>query len=239
MLYLISDIHGDVMSFRKMLKKISFDPAVDHMIVMGDIFDWNDEGISLLEFMSDYLVDGSMQLIKGNHELFAQMYIEGSMSEIQWIIFGGGGTIRDIKKLNVDDQMKLHGFLAHLPHYTEIHSPKYGVCVVTHPGIHCGSYIRNADRTINITESITNAVRRDEYRFLISPDIHNVPFSDKKAFDRYVFCGHVTTNRLNEDHSYNAYVTPYYMDLDCGNGERNRGGKLACYCVDENSAIYV
>lgn len=180
MLYLISDIHGDVMSFRKMLKKISFDPAVDHMIVMGDIFDWNDEGISLLEFMSDYLVGGSMQLIKGNHELFAQMYIEGSMSERQWIIFGGGGTVRDIKKLNVDDQMKLHGFLAHLSHYTEIHSPKYGVCVVTHPGIHCGSYIRNADRTINIAESITNAVGRDEYRFLISPDIHNVPFSDKK-----------------------------------------------------------
>lgn len=239
MLYLISDIHGDVMSFRKMLKKISFDPAVDHMIVMEDIFDWNDEGISLLEFMSDYLVGGSMQLIKGNHELFAQMYIEGSMSERQWIIFGGGGTVRDIKKLNVDDQMKLHGFLAHLSHYTEIHSPKYGVCVVTHPGIHCGSYIRNADRTINIAESITNAVGRDEYRFLISSDIHNVPFSDKKAFDRYVFCGHVTTNRLNEDHSYNVYVTPYYMDLDCGNGERNRGGKLACYCVDENSAIYV
>ena len=46
---------------------------------------------------------------------------------------------------------------------------------------------------------------RDEYRFLITPDIHNVPFSDKKAFDRYVFCGHVTTNRLNEDHSYNDY----------------------------------
>ena len=86
MLYLISDIHGDVTSFRKMLKKISFDPATDQMIVMGDIFDWNDEGISLLEFMSDYLVDGSMQLIKGNHELFAQMYIEGSMSERQWII---------------------------------------------------------------------------------------------------------------------------------------------------------
>ena len=105
MLYLISDIHGDVISFRKMLKKIGFEPAVDHMIVMGDIFDWNDEGIPLLEFMSDYLVDGSMQLIKGNHELFAQMYIEGSMSERQWIIFGGGGTVRDIKRLNVDDQM--------------------------------------------------------------------------------------------------------------------------------------
>ena len=41
MLYLISDIHGDVTSFRKMLKKISFDPATDQMIVMGDIFDWN------------------------------------------------------------------------------------------------------------------------------------------------------------------------------------------------------
>ena len=109
MLYLISDIHGDVISFKKMLKNISFDPATDQMIVMGDIFDWNDEGIPLLEFMSDYLVDGSMQLIKGNHELFAQMYIEGNMSERQWIIFGGGGTVRAIKRLNVDGQMKLHG----------------------------------------------------------------------------------------------------------------------------------
>lgn len=239
MLYLISDIHGDVISFRKMLKKISYDPTMDHMIVMGDIFDWNDEGIPLLDFMSDYLVDGSMQLIKGNHELFAQMYIEGSMSERQWIIFGGGGTLRDILRLTVDEQMKLHSFLVHLPHYTEIVSPKYGESIVTHSGIHCGSYIRNSDKTINIVRSIENAAKRDEYRLLISNDIHNVPFSDKKAFDRYVFCGHVTTSRLNEDHSYNAYVTPYYMDLDCGNGERNRGGKLACYCVDDDAVMYV
>lgn len=239
MLYLISDIHGDVMSFRKMLKKISFDPAVDHMIVMGDIFDWNDEGISLLEFMSDYLVDGSMQLIKGNHELFAQMYIEGSMSERQWIIFGGGGTLRDIQRLTVDEQMKLHSFLAHLPHYTEIISPKYEKSIVTHSGIHCGSYIRNSDKTINIARSIENAVKRDEYRLLISGDIHDVPYSDKKAFDRFVFCGHVTTNRLNEDNSYNVYKTLYYMDLDCGNGERNRGGKLACYCVEEDRVVYI
>lgn len=239
MLYLISDIHGDVISFRKMLKKISFDQVRDHMIVMGDIFDWNDEGIPLLEFMSDYLVDGSMQLIKGNHELFAQMYIEGNMSERQWIIFGGGGTVRAIKRLNADDQMKLHSFLVHLPHYTEIISSKYGESIVTHSGIHCGSYIRNSDKTINIARSIENAAKRDEYRLLISNDIHNVPFSDKKAFDRYVFCGHVTTSRLNDDHSYNAYVTPYYMDLDCGNGERYRGGRLACYSVEEDRVVYI
>lgn len=239
MLYLTSDIHGDVIHFKKMLAKIKFDQNRDCTIVIGDIFDWNDEGIPLLEFMSDYLVDGSMQLIKGNHELFAQMYIEGSMSERQWIIFGGGGTLRDIQRLTVDEQMKLHSFLAHLPHYTEIISPKYEKSIVTHSGIHCGSYIRNSDKTINIARSIENAVKRDEYRLLISGDIHDVPYSDKKAFDRFVFCGHVTTNRLNEDHSYNAYVTPYYMDLDCGNGERNRGGKLACYCVEEDRVVYI
>ena len=48
MLYLISDIHGDVKSFKKILDKINFDQTEDHMIVMGDIFDWNDDGISLL-----------------------------------------------------------------------------------------------------------------------------------------------------------------------------------------------
>lgn len=57
MLYLISDVHGDVKSFKKILDKINFDQTEDRMIVMGDIFDWNDEGIPLLEFMSDYLVD--------------------------------------------------------------------------------------------------------------------------------------------------------------------------------------
>ena len=239
MLYLISDIHGDVKTFKKILDKTNFDQDCDHMIVMGDIFDWGDDGIPLLKLMTPYLKNGSMQLIKGNHELFAQMYIEGNMSKRQWIIFGGGGTLRDIQKLVVDEQMKLHDFLVHLPHYTEIISPKYGESIVTHSGIHCGSYIRNSDKTINIARSIENAVKRDEYRLLISGDIHDVPYSDKKAFDRFVFCGHVTTSRLNDDHSYNAYMTPYYMDLDCGNGERNRGGRLACYCVDADAVVYV
>ena len=47
MLYLISDIHGDLKAFKKILKMIDFNRGKDHMIVMGDIFDWNDEGVPL------------------------------------------------------------------------------------------------------------------------------------------------------------------------------------------------
>ena len=75
MLYLISDIHGDLKAFKKILKMTGFDRSKDHMIVMGDIFDWNDEGVPLLKFMAPYIEDGSMELIKGNHELFAQMIL--------------------------------------------------------------------------------------------------------------------------------------------------------------------
>lgn len=35
MLYLISDIHGDLKAFKKILKMTGFDRSKDHMIVMG------------------------------------------------------------------------------------------------------------------------------------------------------------------------------------------------------------
>lgn len=239
MLYLISDIHGDLKAFKKILKMTGFDRSKGHMIVMGDIFDWNDEGVPLLEFMAPYIEDGSMELIKGNHELFAQMYIMGTMSERQWIAFGGEATLRDIKRLKLDDQMKLQEYLVHLPHYVEIVSPVYGDSIVTHSGIHCGSYVRNDDRSINVARSIECAVRRDEYRYLISTDIHHIPAADKRALDRYIFCGHVSTYMLNETGVHDIYKTKYYTDLDVGAGDRRRGGRLACYCVDEDSCVYV
>ena len=69
----------------------------------------------------------------------------------------------------------------------------------------------------------------------LSPPDETVQITNAEELVSYL--GEVTI--YNEDHSYNAYVTSYYTDLDCGNGERNRGGKLACYCVDDDSIFYI
>ncbi|MGN0438745.1 MAG: metallophosphoesterase [Lachnospiraceae bacterium] len=39
MLYLISDIHGNLHEFKQILKKISFNKEKDTLIIMGDILD--------------------------------------------------------------------------------------------------------------------------------------------------------------------------------------------------------
>lgn len=57
MLYLISDIHGELHDFKKLLKKIMFDREKDNLIIMGDIFDRGPDGIRLLEFITPFLLD--------------------------------------------------------------------------------------------------------------------------------------------------------------------------------------
>lgn len=75
MLYLISDIHGELHDFKKLLKKIKFDKEKDNMIIMGDILDRGPDGVALLEYIKPYILDNSMKLLLGNHELFAIMYL--------------------------------------------------------------------------------------------------------------------------------------------------------------------
>lgn len=81
MLYLISDIHGELDNFKQLLKKIKFDKAQDNMIIMGDILDRGSDGVALLEYIKPYILDNSMELLLGNHELFAIMYLNGVLGE--------------------------------------------------------------------------------------------------------------------------------------------------------------
>ena len=57
--------------------------------------------------------------------------------------------------------------------------------------------------------------------------------------DHYIVTGHVCTFNVNPDGSNKAYVTPYFMDIDCGCGHRDRGGVLCCYCVDRDEFYYL
>lgn len=239
MLYLISDIHGELSDFKRLLKKIRFDRKKDRLIIMGDIFDRGSDGIAVLEFIAPFLLDNSMELLIGNHELFAMMYMEGRLDGRIWSIFGGDDTLQDIKKMDADKQKKLLEFLKSLPYYTEISSSFLGDIVVTHTGIDCDNYVMNDDGTINLKKSIEKAVQNNLYNFITGLDLHRIPAADKKKFDKYLIVGHVPCYRLNEDMSYKFYRTDYYMCIDAGAGHKDRGGRLGCYCVTTDEEIYI
>ena len=82
-IYLTSDLHGDFRHFLKLLNLIKFDTDKDFMYVLGDVLDRGSENLKLLDYVRKYIDEGKMLLIKGNHELFAQMYLQGSLDPRQ------------------------------------------------------------------------------------------------------------------------------------------------------------
>lgn len=239
MKYLISDIHGNYVDFLRILSKVEFDEENDHLIIMGDILDRGPDGIRLIEYVRPFIEKGCMELLMGNHEIFAIMYLKGELDRGKWSAFGGESTIQKIEKMDEAEKGELLNYLENLSYYAEINSPYFGDTVVTHTGIDADNYIYNYDGTINITQSIKQAVKNNLYNYIVGTDLHNIPVGDKRKFDKYMIVGHTPCYRLNDDMSNIFYRSKYYMDIDAGAGHKSQGGKLGIYCVDTDEEVYL
>lgn len=69
------------------------------MYVLGDVLDRGSENLRLLRCIREYIDAGSMVLLKGNHELFAQMYLEDRLDAGQWSAWGGKHTLAEVNRL--------------------------------------------------------------------------------------------------------------------------------------------
>ena len=237
MLYLVSDIHGNIKKFKKLLKTIEFDSKIDNMIILGDILDRGSDGVEILNFLKPLIKDGTVELLQGNHELFCIMYLDGKLDTNLWDAFGGEGTRRAIDKMSEEDKHELKDFLKSLPICSENHSKYLGKFICTHSGLHAEHLIRNEDGTINVWKSIEEAYKEDCYNYMCGMDLHYLPSSVKEALDVYMIVGHVPCSRVREEIDDNRFIrTSSYMDIDSGCGH---GGKLGCYIVDTDEEIYV
>ncbi len=237
MLSLISDIHGNLKGFKKMLDKIAFDAEKDNMIILGDVLDRGSDGIELLEYIKPLINNGSVELLLGNHELFSIMYLEGELDRSTWSAFGGKDTLESIKKMTKEQRQELLLFLKGLPIYSEIYSKYLGNVICTHTGLDADHLAENADGSINVKKSIEEAYKVNRYNYMVGMDLHYLAAKDKKALDSFLIVGHVPCRRLNENMSNRFVRTPYYIDIDAGSGHDE--GVLGCYIVDTDEEIYV
>ena len=235
--YIISDIHGDKKKFLKMLNLIKFNPAQDKLYILGDVIDRGKYGIDIIEFIVPYIRQGSMVLIKGNHELFCQYYLEGKLSEQMWSAFGGEDTLRIVKLMKEDEKKNLHAFIRGLPHFLEIDTKGWGRVCLTHSGIDLDRIKISDDGRIDVIASIEQAIAEDEYGYLISDDLHLMGKGEICKLDKYIICGHVPTFASCVNTPNEIYIGAYYMDVDCGCGFEE--GALGCYCFDSGTCFYV
>ena len=237
--YIISDIHGDMLSFRKMLNLIEFDEKSDFLIVNGDVLDRGEQGIEILLLIKDMVENGCAFMLKGNHELFAQMYMEGTLTERKWILFSGEGSLKGLRRLEEQKREEVLDFIKGLPIYIERELPKHGKTVITHSGLKDEYLVYGADKKIDVVASIEKAYQNDEYNLLISADIHYWENDQLRRLDKFIICGHVPTYQLGPEYTGKIFETSTYMDLDAGAGYRDLGGRLVCYRCEDEKCSYI
>ena len=94
MIYVISDVHGHYTEFIRLLKKVRFCEG-DKLYLLGDVVDRGTENLKMLEFCRSR---SNVILLKGNHELFMQRYLEGSLRLVEnWKFWGGDTTLKELE----------------------------------------------------------------------------------------------------------------------------------------------
>lgn len=117
--YCVSDIHGDLERFDKLLEKINFSDE-DTMYVIGDVVDRGKEPVKLLIKIME---TPNITLLEGNHEEMMSLGLdpihEKRILHI-WKWNGGENTFRQFIRLEKEQREKILDYINDLPDYMEI-----------------------------------------------------------------------------------------------------------------------
>lgn len=118
--YAIGDIQGCFNSLRRLLDRISFNPTIDTLWLVGDLVNRGPDSLATLRFIKD--LHASVRLVLGNHELFLLAAAGGIVA------LRPKDTIHDI--LAAEDHTNLIDWLRHQPlHHRE------GAFLMVHAGL--------------------------------------------------------------------------------------------------------
>ena len=68
----ISDIHGALRTYQKLLKKIDYKPGKDRLILLGDLVEKGDQSLATLRFIMKQMEAGSVYPMMGNCDFVAK-----------------------------------------------------------------------------------------------------------------------------------------------------------------------
>lgn len=155
--YVISDIHGHMDKFQKMLRLIRFRPW-DRLYIIGDAIDRGPDGIEILKYL---MCHKNMILLKGNHERDMCNALLQDSPEITdevlsffdlWFDNGGEVTYRALLEEEEIDALKIVNFVDELKGYMLVKVRRKDYLLV-HAGLLWNpalSFERNFDLNENI-----------------------------------------------------------------------------------------
>lgn len=228
MIYVISDIHGELELFKKMIQEIDLNHN-DTLYVLGDLIDRGERSIDTLNFVMNH---PNIEFIIGNHEDMMCSIYDGNVKFFKnWIreCNGGSKTLEQYNNLSEEEQYNIEKFLMKAPLYKiiEVKNRKF---LLVHAGIKsmCEYNLDTAIKSQNRRDIIWI---RDEFTKNICRKDVTVVF------------GHTFTESLCGEHKiWYSYVEDDgklhndKIGIDCGSYESK---KLGCLRLDDMKEFYV
>ncbi|WP_223702525.1 metallophosphoesterase family protein [Sutcliffiella deserti] len=226
----ISDIHGDIATFEKLLQHVGYNNEKDQLILLGDYVDRGPESRAVIEKVISLKEEGAIALM-GNHDKMMIEAFEGEpMALKRWFYNGGIQTLRnygyEIEKddakywytseefpepLEMNTEIRKHiDFLKELPYFYETDSH-----IFVHAGVHPQTPLKSTDPHILVWI-------RDEF---------HLGYSGEKT----VIFGHTPTKNLHKSGEV-FFGKNNIIGID---GGCVYGGRLYCLDVRESLVYHI
>lgn len=233
MVYVMSDIHGNLRRFRSVLDQIQLQPE-DSLYILGDVIDRHPDGIPILLRI---MAMSNAKMLLGNHEYMMLRALGRPYDTYQkmdkdliedalrlWRVNGGEVTYRNWKQLQDNIRKDIIQYLHSLPvsYDIEVNGVQY---------------------------KLAHGAPMEEYeyfrRFYPDPTYFAV-WKNWRIFDEqhgdYTFVfGHNTTNMYQKNLPLEIFELPDRIGIDCGSGFPEGPvpcGRLACLRLDDRKVFY-
>lgn len=213
MIYCMSDIHGDMERYRKMLEVIDFGPE-DTMYIIGDVIDRHPDGIPIL---LDIMARENIVLLLGNHEWMMLNEVVRNLpgATERWNRNGAQPTRDALNALPEQTRQALIAYVMALPDRMEIDvsGEKY---VLVHAWPAKALYDRIWDRSIR-------------------------EGAEEPLPGKTVIIGHTPVQYVLEDWSKPGRILRRkgVIDIDCGCAQKAEDRVLGCLRLDDMAEFYV
>lgn len=117
--YAIGDIHGGLRALQQLVQRIGLKKD-DRLIFLGDYVDGWSESRQVIDFLMQLEKSHTCIFIKGNHDAWAEEWLQGMGANVDWLIHGGQATVASYNGITDKERFQhLEFFDRMLPYYEE------------------------------------------------------------------------------------------------------------------------
>jgi serine/threonine protein phosphatase 1 len=112
----IGDIHGALKALQQVLQEIRPEKE-DKLIFLGDYVDGWPESAQVISFLVNFSKDHDCVFIRGNHDVWCELWLHGNKADSIWLHHGGKATIESYNKIGNQVRHDHLDFFAKLQNY--------------------------------------------------------------------------------------------------------------------------